>query len=574
MKLFITSVFLWVILICNLSPIFAADPSPVPLPTPQVQFTNEFTVDNQPSVIITLLKNFINGYDSVLGGFIFFTPNPLGDKITLADNSEIPGVTKYRNIFYQIAIPLLAIVIGAIGISKIGSDNGEQLKSFAVRLILTVALFVTVPLILSYSIQFNNLLVNKITNNHSFTAFLTDYLDQSQVQIDAGGASETYGIPNYDISLVGGVFKSLGKFIVQIFLFALTFLFLLGGFLYIGFQFVIRFATLLFLGVIYPIIIPFMLSEKTEKIVFSFFKSWFTFLIQQPAFVLGFAMATDIFVNILNSRGPSVGLLFFYTGFLFFLGGINTLVGRIFGDAWGAATTNAQALFASNAVKSSFTSPLNEFKRGAFGGSVGSAAGVIGARFGNATGISSLSLRNKQNTGSSESGGETNTTSHKTQIPQYSKELGKKGLQVSMENKKQGVVSLTGDAYSYKDPSSGLTSLYPTRSDALQDGVPEVDLQKTRLDNTQFIDLSSFGEDNPNPHNVHATREAQRLGKESDYAHVTGTSSPDRVKNFLELSKSRNEAYGIKGVMVKRFGNVDGAKSKERIIRLYTDETL
>ncbi len=323
--LLILSIFLF-----NTSSVLAQN-SPTPTSKPQVQYTNEFTVENQPSGVVTLLQDFIKGFDSFVGGFVFYTPNPLDKTITLQDKSEIPGVTKYRDMFYQIAIPVLAIIIAAIAVSKLGSDNTQELKNFAVRFVITIVLFITVPHALSYSIQANNLLVEKISTTQKFTGFLDDYFTKTQEKINQGESAEQYGIPSFDISLIGGIFKSFGKFIVQIFLFILTFLFLLMGFLYLGFQFVIRFAALLFLGVLYPIIIPFMLSEKTQPIVQTFFKSWLTFLIQQPAFVLGFAIATDIFTSILQSKGPSVGMLFFYTGFLFFLGGVNILVSRIFG---------------------------------------------------------------------------------------------------------------------------------------------------------------------------------------------------------------------------------------------------
>ncbi len=56
--------------------IYAQTASPSPLPSSQTSSTNEFTVQNEPSSIITLLKSFIDGFDSLLGGFIFYTPNP------------------------------------------------------------------------------------------------------------------------------------------------------------------------------------------------------------------------------------------------------------------------------------------------------------------------------------------------------------------------------------------------------------------------------------------------------------------------------------------------------------------
>src|SRR3989338_6530728 len=362
-------IFLCILTFANISPAFAQEPAPTPTPPPQVQWVNNFTVEDNPSSIITLLQDFIAGFDSFMGGFIFYTPNPFGETIKLKDNTEIPGVTKYRDIFNQLAIPIIAISIAVIAVSKIGSDNLQELKSFGIRFLITVVLFLTVPAILSYSIQFNNLLVDKITTTQQFTGFLNDYLDSSEEKIQAGNESEQYGIPSYDVSMNGGVLKSFGKFIVQTFLFILTFLFLLGGFVYIGFQFVIRFASLVFLGVLYPIIIPFALSERTQGIVNTFFKTWFTFLIQQPAFVLGFAIANDIFTSILNSKGPSVGMLFFYTGFLFFLGGVNILVARIFGDAWTAASTSMVGAMAYRTATKPVSSTAGNIKRGFIGGS-------------------------------------------------------------------------------------------------------------------------------------------------------------------------------------------------------------
>jgi ABC-type microcin C transport system permease subunit YejB len=161
MKL-ILSVLICIVFLTNTLPAFAA-PTPTPTTAPQTQYTNEFTVDNQPSAIVELLQSFIQGFDSFIGGFIFYTPDPLGDKIVLKDKSEIPGITKYRDMFYHIALPILAIVIAGIAVSKLGSDNAQELKSFAVRFLITIILFITVPSVLSYSIQANNLLLHIIT---------------------------------------------------------------------------------------------------------------------------------------------------------------------------------------------------------------------------------------------------------------------------------------------------------------------------------------------------------------------------------------------------------------------------
>jgi hypothetical protein len=574
--------FLLVCAVFLLSTTSVSAQTPIPPPTPAFQYTNEFTTVNEPNVIVGILKDFIQGFDSLLGGFIFYTPDPLNDIISLHNGSEIPGVTKYRSMFNDIAIPIMAIVIAAIALSKIGSDNAEELKSFAFRLIITISLFIVVPSVLSYSIQLNNLLVEKITTTAEFTQFLDTYLDQVNTKIQNGEDSEQYGIPHFDFSLVGGVLKSLGEFIVKIFLFALTFLFLLGGFLYIGFQFVIRFASLLFLGVLYPVIIPFALSERTQHIVYTFFKSWFTFLIMQPAFVLGFAIATDIFTNILNAKGPSVGMLFFYTGFLFFLGGVNILVSRIFGSGLDAMSTNMQAAISSRSVVQPFQSNFRDFRRGLFGGSISSLAGYGSAQklrqiFNKNSDDSPLEGSGSTKTGNSPESSKPLVSDNglyrsdrfhavTTVTPEFSKDLSQRGLQVKTVNQKQGIVSVSGEAYQYNDPKSGLTSLYPSHIEATQDGIPDNKLNRVKLDNAQFIDLSAFNKYNQNPHNYNAMQESRKRGKDLHYAHITSSSHPERVQNFLDVSRSRNDALGVKGVIIKR----QGKQSSDHIIRLYS----
>jgi hypothetical protein len=64
-------------------------------------------------------------------------------------------------------------------------------------------------------------------------------------------------------------------------------------------------------------------------------------------------------------------------------------------------------------------------------------------------------------------------------------------------------------------------------------------------------------------------QEAKRRGKNIDYAYVNESSPPQKVQQFLEMSKSRNEAYGIKGVVVRR----QGKDSSDHIIRLYSENT-
>jgi len=337
------------------------------------------------------------------------------------------------------------------------------------------------------------------------------------------------------------------------------------------------------LGVLYPIVIPFALSPRTEGIVHSFFKIWFTALIQQPAFVLGFAIATDIFTAILTSKGPSVGMLFFFTGFLFFLGGVNMLVARIFGDVWTAMGINMQAAVAYRSITAPVKSTVRDFKRELIGGSV---AGIAGREIRNRltkTNTSKGSNATSSNGSSDNTNGKTVHKGYETSsrenteenmspsrsVPQFSKSLEGRGLQVTMENHKQGVVSLSGDAYRFDDSKSGLTSIYPTRLEAIQDGIPEEKLEKTRLNENKYIDLSSFNKDNPNPHNFNAMQESKRRGFDIGHAYINESSPPEKIKHFLEVSRPRNEAYGIDGVIVKR----QGEQTSDHIIRMYSHKS-
>ncbi len=100
----------------------------------------------------------------------------------------------------------------------------------------------------------------------------------------------------------------------------------------------------------------------------------------------------------------------------------------------------------------------------------------------------------------------------------------------------------------------------------MRDGAREDEINKVMFNGDRFIDLSTFSKDTPNPHNFNAMQEAKRQGKDIDYAYVTQSSPPQKVKQFLAMSGKRNDAYGIKGVVVSR----QGKDSSDHIIRLYS----
>jgi len=114
-----------------------------------------------------------------------------------------------------------------------------------------------------------------------------------------------------------------------------------------------------------------------------------------------------------------------------------------------------------------------------------------------------------------------------------------------------------------------MVTYYPTALEAVQDGVPQDKLQHVELNNQQFIDLSSFGKGNPNPHNFNAMQEAKKEGKEIDYAYINKSSAPHKIKHFLDLSETRNEALNVQGVIVERQAQM----GSDSVIRLYTKKS-
>lgn len=197
---------------------------------------------NNPDAPIESMKNFINGFSDMMGGFVFYTPDVFSSPITLKDGTELSGLQHFRDMFFDLSIPIVAIVVAFVALRRIGSDQPGFLKPFLMRLLICASLFIVTPTVLSLSIQANNLLVTQIQNQDTYGSFINEYLDKASTQVHQGQDPAQLGFFN---------FNSIASFLVQGFLFVITFLFFLAGFLFIGFQFVIRFASLLFLSVLF-----------------------------------------------------------------------------------------------------------------------------------------------------------------------------------------------------------------------------------------------------------------------------------------------------------------------------------
>jgi hypothetical protein len=372
MKVLCSILLLLIVFLLGVKPVNAQALSP----TTSIQQN----VANEPQASGSgVLNSFFSGFDWVSSGLIFNTPELLGDTITLKDGTVLSGLSQFRTIFSDIAIPIFVLIVSYTALSHITHDNTVQLKNFFKRLVFVVVLFIVTPAILSYSIQFVNLLNEKIIaqNAYNLATFVQNYVNTEEFR-RLTGASSPFPTVVFNMNTI-----------LQILVLVIAVGFFLIGFLYIVFQAMIRFISLLFLSVIFPLVLPFALSEKTENITNTYFKTWFTFLIQQPAFVLGFAIVSSILGSIIASHGGSMGTLFLFSGSLIFLGGVNIFVGRIFGDGWSMMSTNAQSMMGSGAL----TGSVREIKRGAITGHAVGARSYAGAYIGRKIGL--LKARNK-----------------------------------------------------------------------------------------------------------------------------------------------------------------------------------
>src|SRR6266568_5391058 len=169
-----------------IQPVYAqVAPSPQPdLSQSQQAASASLSPKENATQTITTIKDFVTSADKLLGGFIFYTPDVFANTITLKDGTVLPGLSSYRNIFYIISIPLIALAVAYFALKRLSDDTPYALKSLITRLVLVAVMFTVTPVLLSYSIQANNLLVNQITSNQTFSTFVTDFLNNEQQQIN------------------------------------------------------------------------------------------------------------------------------------------------------------------------------------------------------------------------------------------------------------------------------------------------------------------------------------------------------------------------------------------------------
>lgn len=570
---------------------------------------------NSNLITTSLITNF-KAFDSFLGGFIFNTPDLFGKTIQLTNDVTIPGFGSMRFAFAAFSSIIGAFILLWKSGRSVITMKLSYLQSIAGRILFYAFALITIPLLLSYSIQATNLLNQTILpNQETLTKFITDYYTNVNQQVTSGTSPDSFWIPNTNIF---SLFNSITHEIMMNIFFIISIIAVLFGIAFIVLQFALRLLTLIFLSIIYPLTTPFLLSEETEGIFYSYLKVWFTMLIHQPAFCLGYLLILIIVRSILATNGASIGLLFLYVAALFFLGTINVLASRIFADALVAIGANLEAGVAAGALNG--LAELGFRKTQKYGGKAANwtkekydnwknrvivedapfqkrprgftnigdvinwyppalQPGFVAGRdtfYGNPPGGSmptqpiDTSASSSRSVTSSQPASENRSANRSVRDRykgRFSKSFRKKGFFTKTMDEEQGIVSLTGEGYGYYDSQNDLTYLYPSKNDVTNSGLSLSDTRPTKITREPYIDLS-FYPSGGNPHNAPATKRAIEQGKGSDYAHIKHNSEPKFVKGHMEMNQERFEQLGVKGVIIERFDNIGGKRSLKPTQRL------
>ncbi|MGH2613579.1 MAG: hypothetical protein ACRDFB_11105, partial [Rhabdochlamydiaceae bacterium] len=103
-----------------LSPVPVCAQVPVGTPTPSHPVITPAVENTAPST--DALQSFFSGFDWISSGLVFHTPDVFQKEIVLSDGTTLTGLDSFRNMFFTIATPLFAILVGLFAMQKMNSD--------------------------------------------------------------------------------------------------------------------------------------------------------------------------------------------------------------------------------------------------------------------------------------------------------------------------------------------------------------------------------------------------------------------------------------------------------------------
>jgi len=560
-------------------------PNSVPLSnTGQI---TEGVSQNQKDTTIQILDGYsiaISFFSPIFDSFIGETPDPTGKveaveggyRYNPVGNSPLQfrsgddiitvgfNASQLSNALLSVAGVVLTLLIVIRSINIITDESGQenQLKPFLSRTAYTVIMLILTPHILGLSIYLNNIVVRSFTSNSTLTGFLDIYLTDLKNQIIDSPTSDSWwsfaNILNPSANLLEGIISTLPL--------NLALLLIIILFLYISFQFVIRFINLFFLSVIYPLVVIFYLSEKTSNIPANYWKIWIGFLIHQPAFILGFIIVQQILNDALLTTGPQPQLLIFFLGMLLFLATINIVVSRIWAESFSAISTNIQAGIGTKMALGAARWTAGRSSSMLQG--LGRASTNSG---GNSKGIASGKIGKSPKTEGSQQNGQNLKVKHKKLYNSTKSTIGQnykeQGFTVSSVNENKGILGISGDFYKYSDPASRSNVYYTSEKDAQADGVQSSDLTK---ENITLRALDTSNRQARQAYNMDLSSEAAKNNIPQKQVRITQSPSEDRINNNLNLMKNKNKKSGIEGIAVSRYPkNSQPGDGSKQIFKIY-----
>lgn len=586
-------------------------------------------------------KNGIELFSDTLDLFVGYTPHVEENKIELkvptSDGNEviktINNADFLRKPFLVISIAILAVLISVRGVQYITSDERDwgSFKGELMNYVWTILLLLAAPLIFFISISITNAFNKELLGEQNLSSFIIEFFEDLEAEVDLdnlevdaddnktigdwiqdifnwGSKEAVQELPEEmqtQLSVIGYV--QAMPYMIPI---ALMFLF----FLFIAFQFIIRFISLYFLTVIYPLIMPFYLIKGTRGFITSYWKVWATTLVHQPAFILGYVLIANLLKSIVTG-GATFNSLLIFVGFLIFLTGINVFMGRIVGDAWSALSQTALAGIGTMLGKKAIDTPIDTVrrtadsgKRGLLGGTITDIPSFVGRNVGAKLGIiKSHKLPADERCGIEDiakavaggavvgqmTKGMANTTksdgkfgtkfSGKQELKDitksnFGKELADSGMEIKPIDNGLGVISTTGEMWSPKESDEfGLYPNFASKEQAIKAGYKENELEKVNADKLNFIDTANMkarGRFNGTVTKIVQNKGIQQ-GKRKNATHFADRApSADRIKNVFKFAGGNLKSKGIRGVSSKRNINPKGRRSQSQTLAIYTDERL
>ena len=311
-------------------------------------------------------KKVLETFDPIFLGFISKTPDVTGKSqeflggsifnvlsysdVVLSDGGRIDSSIKYSSKLMIIVIPAISLLLSIYVFTELLKEGDSKLPIYQVmiRVVKTIVLLIVTPHILSLSIQGANLFSKFVMNNGGILDFLKNFIDQisSDPSPDNFLSNLFFGGTSFF-----GFIQSL-PVLIPIMIIVILFIFL-------AFQFIIRFVQMYFLACIYPLAILFEVHPKMGSVSKNYWKTWISLLIHQPFFILGYVLVQEMLLQMLKS-GPSLVQIIMFVGLLLFLSGINVLVSKIFGDVFTSISQNVLAA-AGTSIVNKYTNLKSRF---------------------------------------------------------------------------------------------------------------------------------------------------------------------------------------------------------------------